>query len=114
MIPTNNNPIPLKEIDRLILGKDTPLWSDPRNVNTLSCHSLSLRTESAPSEESNPYHLAWSEAVKPKNPTFKKAFHKLINGFISRFPFCHRPIKKKYHILQLRLSERRQNSKTML
>lgn len=72
-----NKSISIDKIDRI----SSPLWSDPRNVNTLSHGFLCSGADPAPQGKSNPCILTWRKAVKPKSFTIKKVLHKLQKCF---------------------------------
>ena len=89
------------------IGSCVPLWSDPRNVNTLYHSSLCLEHNMPSQRKPIPDILAWRKAVQPKSLCIKKSLHTLLN--------CFSALSKEFsHILYFSLLKLRQKSKRVL
>ena len=76
-----NNHVLINEINNAAWNNDSPLWSDPRNVNTFSHGSLCLRAEITPHEKISSPLLTWRKALQSKTYTLKNVLHKLLSHF---------------------------------
>ena len=71
----------INKIDDIIMSSGSPLWSDPRNVNTLSYGSLCLKSEPTFHGKTSSHLLTQRKSLQPKPHTLKKVLHKLLNYF---------------------------------
>ena len=95
----------MSQINKIYSG--SPLWSDPRNVNTLSHSSLCLEHDPLFQGKPNPDLITRREAVQPQNRTFKKTLHGCLNCFSAL-------LKELSHILYLSFLKPRQKTKHVL